>query len=64
MYRLNIKKFIDVWTTQVILTAKPSQYQKCGCLANQNGVGEVEVVKCPLKVRCELNIVNYAPCER
>jgi predicted Zn-ribbon and HTH transcriptional regulator len=45
-HRFNVKKFIDVWARRVALTAKPSQCQKCQCVANEDGVGQIMCSKC------------------
>nr|AGM32722.1 hypothetical protein [Coptotermes formosanus] len=44
--RLPVKKFIDVWARRVTLTARPSPCQKCRCVANQDGVGQIMCSKC------------------
>ena len=45
-HRHTVKKFIDVWARRVTLTAKPYPCQKCRCVANQDGVGQIMCSKC------------------
>lgn len=44
--RASAKKFIDVWARRVTLSAKPSPCQKCECVTNDNGVGQIMCSKC------------------
>ncbi|PSN46112.1 hypothetical protein C0J52_17248 [Blattella germanica] len=44
--RVNMKKFLDIWARRVTLTGKPSQCQKCECVANEDGVGQIMCSKC------------------